>query len=75
MSGAGIVCAAGVAVLAFGALLVLVARTARVWRLALAAQAVGMSAVGAAGAAVLFGAPIVGARFRSGFASFLWCSR
>jgi hydrogenase-4 component B len=65
MTGAGIACAAGVVTLACGVLLALIGRA---WRLALTVQAAGMSAIGAGGAAVLFGAPAVGVGFRGGFA-------
>ncbi|HZL48092.1 MAG TPA: proton-conducting transporter membrane subunit [Solirubrobacteraceae bacterium] len=64
MSATGVVCVAGAAVLGCGVLFALASRT---WRLALALQAVGMGAVGVSGAAILFGAPSLGVRFRSSF--------
>ncbi|HXR28988.1 MAG TPA: proton-conducting transporter membrane subunit [Solirubrobacteraceae bacterium] len=65
MSAAGVVCAAGAAVLGCG---VVFALATRAWRLALTLQAVGMGAVGVSGAVFLFGAPHLGVGFRGGFA-------
>jgi hypothetical protein len=65
------VCAAGAAAMACGAVSGLTGR----WRSSLAVQAAGMAAVGAAGAAVLFGAQRVGTRFRSGFSPALGVDR
>ena len=59
-----VVLAAGVAAQLCG---VGVAVVARRWRAALIAQATGMTAVGIAGAAVMFGAPSIGAPFHSDF--------
>src|SRR5581483_1130389 len=62
---AGLLCLSGTAALAGG---VLLAALSRRWRAALAVEGAGMAAVGAAGAAVLFGARRAGAGFGSGFA-------
>src|SRR5665648_1159339 len=67
-----LVCAAGMAALGCGVLVGLVVRR---WRAALAVQAAGMAAVGAAGAAVLFGAPSIGAPFRNGYSPALGIDR
>jgi hydrogenase-4 component B len=72
VSVSGVVCAAGLAALGCGAVLALAGRR---WRLGLGLQAAGMAAVGAVGAAVLFGAPAIGARFRSGFSPALGVDR
>jgi len=65
MSAAGVVCAAGAALVGCGVVLALATQA---WRLALTLQAAGMSAVGGCGAAVLFGARHLGVGFRSSFA-------
>ena len=67
-----LVCAVGVTALGCGMVVALVGGR---WRAALAVQAAGMAAVGAAGAAVLFGAPSIGAPFRSGYAPALGIDR
>lgn len=72
MSVWALVCAAGVAALGCGVVVALVVRR---WRAALGVQAAGMTAVGAAGAAVLFGAPSIGAPFRSGLSPALGIDR
>jgi hydrogenase-4 component B len=61
----GLLFLAGLAAVVCGVVLVAVAPW---WRVALAVQAVGMSVVGVAGAAVLFGGRSVGSGFQSGFA-------
>ena len=65
VSVAEIVGATGVVAVGSGVLLSLGSRW---WRMALSVQAAGMVLIGAAGAAVLFGADPFGAPFRSGFA-------
>ena len=65
MSAAGVVCAAGTAMVGCGVVLALVAPA---WRLALTLQAAGMTVVGVCGAAVLFGARHLGVGFGAGFA-------
>lgn len=67
-----IVCAAGAAALACGSVWCLIADQRR---LALLVQASGMIAIGTAGAAVLFGAAPIGARFHSGFSPALGIDR
>src|SRR5271168_5374189 len=68
MSVSAILCVGGVAAVACGAVVAFVAGR---WRAALLVQAAGMAAVGAAGAAVLFGSAAIGAPFRSDYAPAL----